>query len=86
MLGGKETVNKPEYNDAAERASGSLERVVSLLREACQIYREASQQGHSTHWDATMQHGRGCPECIRARELRAKGDAIMEQVNTQADR
>ena len=31
-LGGKETVNKPECNDAAERASGSLERVVELSR------------------------------------------------------
>jgi hypothetical protein len=27
-LGGKETVSKPESNEAAERASGSLERMV----------------------------------------------------------
>lgn len=30
-LGGKETVSKPESNDAAERASGSLERMVSCV-------------------------------------------------------
>lgn len=29
-LGGKETVNKPESNDVAERGSGLLERMVRL--------------------------------------------------------
>ena len=47
------------------------------LREAVDILRDASYQSHSGHWDATQQGGAGCPECIRARELRDKADAIM---------
>lgn len=52
---------------------------IARLREALEIYREASFQSHNGHWDMTMQHGAGCPECIRVRELRAKADHIVAQ-------
>lgn len=43
-LGGKETVSKPESNDAAERAGGSLERMVGRtveeLETDCRIWQE----------------------------------------------
>lgn len=50
------------------------------LRLACTLYREASIQSHSRHWDNTMQGGLGCPECIQARELREKADKLLEEV------
>lgn len=72
-----------EKPDAAPRCTE--QQLVGLLRQACEIYRDASYQSHTGHWDSTMQHGAGCPECIRARKLRAKADAIMEQANAHGD-
>lgn len=48
------------------------------LREALKFLEEASYQSHSGHWDSTMQHGAGCPECIRARELREKAKSALK--------
>lgn len=55
------------------------EREIARLREAPQIYKEASIQSHNGHWDATGNHGAGCPECIRARELRSKAERVLAQ-------
>lgn len=54
-----------------------LESENKRLREALEIYKNASYQSHNGHWDMTMQGGAGCPECIRARELRVKADEIL---------
>lgn len=70
-LGGKETVNNPESNEAAERASGSLERLVSRLgahiaqmsmhqreRRAGQLLIEAHQVLSETcDWKQDEAHG-----------------------------
>jgi len=63
----------------------ALRAQVAVLREACQIYRKASQQGHAAHWDRTMQGGAGCLECIRALELREKADALTAALNSTAE-
>lgn len=57
--------------------------IIELLIKASDIYRDASYQGHDSHWDKTMRGGAGCYECIRARELRAHGDAIMNEVHAK---
>lgn len=56
-----------------------LERHVATLVQAGNLYRQASFQSHSGHWDSTMQHGKGCPECIRANDLRKQADEMMDQ-------
>jgi hypothetical protein len=58
----------------AAEANEKLEKI----KKACELYKEASYQSHSGHWDSTGQHGAGCPECIRARELRDKADKILK--------
>lgn len=50
------------------------------LRKAIELYKDASYQGHSSHWDKTMGGGSGCPECIRARELRNQAEAALKEV------
>lgn len=55
--------------------------IIRLLLGACSIYKSASFQDHSGHWDPTMRRGDGCPECKRAQRLRAEADAIMNRVN-----
>lgn len=52
-------------------------RLLENYKQAYLIMREATYQSHNGHWDSTMQHGAGCPECIRARGLRAKADKIL---------
>ena len=73
----------PSYSTATTPPTQPEREVllVSLIRKACAIYKEASYQGHSSHFDPTMQHGAGCPECIRAAKLRDEADAIMDQAN-----
>jgi len=46
------------------------------IKGACKLYRMASLQAHSAHWDLTGQGGVGCPECLRATELRDRADAL----------
>lgn len=55
--------------------------IINLLFGACEIYKSASFQDHSGHWDPTMKHGAGCQECKRAQRLRGEADAIMNTVN-----
>ena len=50
---------------------------VQALEQACALLRDASQQSHSAHFDRTMQGGIGCPECIRARQLREQANAAL---------
>lgn len=57
-----------------------LLRIVQRMNEAIQLYRDASFQSHSDHWDTTRQGGKGCPECIRANKLRDAADKIMDGV------
>jgi len=57
-----------------------MDEKIEAMREAIAVLRQASSQSHSGHWDSTMQHGAGCPECIRARELRDKASAILRAV------
>lgn len=47
------------------------------MREAITLLRDASYQNHTGHFDKTGGSGSGCPECIRARDLRDKADAIL---------
>lgn len=54
----------------------AIERIAEL-EAACKLYREASIQSHSGHWDREMTHGLNCPVCQRARELRKEADAIL---------
>lgn len=57
--------------------------IIELLFKASDIYRNASYQGHSSHWDKTMMGGAGCPECIRARKLREEADALMDEARAK---
>lgn len=50
---------------------------VATFRRACELFEKASYQSHSGHWDETMQGGRGCPECLRARALREEAEALL---------
>lgn len=52
-------------------------QVIDLLEKACSLYKSASYQSHSGHWDPTGRSGGGCPECIRARTLRDEADALV---------
>jgi hypothetical protein len=41
-----------------------------LKYQAFALMEAAAIQGHSAHWDLTMQGGRGCLECIRSMRQR----------------
>ena len=69
-------------NDEIDRLTKrvkELERHVATAVQAGNLYRQASYQSHSGHWDSTMQGGKGCPECIRANDLRKEADELMDQ-------
>ena len=54
-------------------------QVIDLLKKACSLYKSASYQNHSGHWDPTGRSGGGCPECMRAMTLRSDADALVLQ-------
>lgn len=54
-------------------------QVIDLLKKACSLYKNASYQNHSGHWDPTGRSGGGCPECRRARILRDEADILVLQ-------
>lgn len=63
-----------------------LESAVVRLRIRCAAYEnayriayQATFQSHTGHWDKTGQGGRGCPECVRAREARENCDAALRE-------
>lgn len=53
-------------------ANEKIKKMRSVLKLVPQML------GHSSHWDATMQHGAGCPMCIRQHE-------ILDEVNKALD-
>ena len=57
-----------------------LKRKYDKLLAAAKLYRKASFQSHSGHWDMQGTMGKNCPECIMADETRAKANAIMEEI------
>lgn len=61
------------WRGKVEKLQADLDRV----SEAMEIFKVASYQGHAAHWDLTMQHGAGCHECIRVRELREEAETIL---------
>lgn len=54
-------------------------QVIDLLKKACSLYKNASYQNHSGHWDPTGRSGGGCPECMRAMTLRDEADILVLQ-------
>lgn len=54
-------------------------QVIDLLEKACFLYKNASYQNHSGHWDPTGRSGGGCPECMRAALLRSEADTLFIQ-------
>ena len=75
----------------AERIDAALRRAkaegleqVSELKKALELYRDASYQGHSSHWDKTGGSGSGCPACLRAIELRAQARQIVDTLDAHA--
>ena len=88
-----QVVYKPEVKDADIRGpiADALRRAkaegleqVSELRKALELYRDASYQGHSSHWDKTGGSGSGCPACLRAIELRAQARQIVDTLDARA--
>jgi hypothetical protein len=58
---------------------------VELLEKAFFIALDAAYQSHNGHWDMTGQGGRGCPECIRASELRNKARELYVQATKKGE-
>ena len=85
-----ELVSAEDY-DALEADNAALRRAkaegleqVSELKKALELYRDASYQGHSSHWDKTGGSGSGCPACLRAIELRAQARQIVDTLDARA--
>lgn len=60
----------------AERAEAEL----AVAQEAFLIAYGATYQSHSGHWDMKGTSGANCPECIRARNERAKCDTLVPDI------
>lgn len=54
-----------------------LSTVCKTLEDACKLYRKASIQSHTGHWDRTGRYGEGCEECINAKRLREEADLML---------
>ena len=50
---------------------------IARLREALELYKRASYQSHSGHWDKTGGGGAGCPACLEARDLRNQAEQAL---------
>ena len=71
--------------EAAARTVAEVERQaaeIERLKKACELYRQASIQSHSGHWDPTGKWGAGCPECNRASQLRSEAEAALKEEDT----
>ena len=73
-----------KHDAALRRAKAEGLEQVSELRKALELYRDASYQGHSSHWDKTGGSGSGCPACLRAIELRAQARQIVDTLDARA--
>jgi hypothetical protein len=71
------------YDPKAKR-EGKMEKdeLWANLVETYRIMREATFQGHSAHWDRTMQGGAGCPACIETNEKRKEADKLWDLVSS----
>lgn len=71
-------VNAVRDNDAAQRATIQRQaEEIARLKEAMEIYKQATYQSHLCHWDNAGGSITGCPECIRAREARDQAQRIV---------
>ena len=73
-----------KHDAALRRAKAEGLEQVSELKKALELYRDASYQGHSSHWDKTGGSGSGCPACLRAIELRAQARQIVDTLDARA--
>ena len=73
-----------KHDAALRRAKAEGLEQVSELKKALELYRDASYQGHSSHWDKTGGSGSGCPACLRAIELRAQARQIVDTLDAHA--
>jgi len=53
------------------------QREITRLKKALELYKQASYQAHSAHFDRTGGAGSGCPACIEARELREQAEQAL---------
>jgi len=62
-------------------AATATQRTVERDRLAEALRRALAELGgrHSLHWDPTMQSGRGCPVCIRERDVKAELGAVLAE-------
>ena len=67
--------------DRLEKAEAERDRTLKAAR----IYRAASLQEHSSHWDSKGTRGASCPECERSRKLRAEADSILAAAEGEGD-
>lgn len=54
------------------------------LKQAAALFREASFQGHSSHWDSQGTSGANCPACSKASNLRRQADDLLSQPPKEA--
>ena len=54
------------------------------LKQAAALYKEASFQGHSSHWDSQGTGGANCPACAKASSLRRQADELLPQPPKEA--
>ena len=47
------------------------------LKQAAALFREASFQSHSSHWDSHGTNGANCPACSKASSLRRQADDLL---------
>ena len=73
-----------DHAAAIRRAKAEGVAQATELRKAMELYREASYQGHSSHWDKTGGSGSGCPACLQAIELRAQARKIVDEIDARA--
>ena len=62
----------------------TLEAENERLKQAAALFREASFQGHSSHWDSQGTNGANCPACFRASSLRRQADDLLPQPPKEA--
>ena len=73
---------RADANEIIRKQQQEIERLRAendKLRQACRLYRDASLQGHSSHWDPQRTGGLNCPECIRADKLRTQADSMVAE-------
>jgi len=68
-----------KLNDA-KRDLATVQGERERLFQVIELYRSASYQSHSAHFDPTGGSGSGCPACLRAIELRADARAILDSL------